>query len=76
MQAAGLPRGTPGGGTRKDERVIMTALRNGQRVEIRKLAKAVNLTPQALTRIIDELDRVGLVSRRGRRLSVAMPKSE
>jgi predicted NBD/HSP70 family sugar kinase len=53
---------------RYNERVVITALRNMGSASKSELAKAVKLTPQAVTRIIDELDRVGLVTRRGRRL--------
>jgi predicted NBD/HSP70 family sugar kinase len=64
-----MGKGSNSAGLRRyNERVIMTALRNMGSASKSELAKAVNLTPQALTRIIDELDRVGLVSRRGRRL--------
>lgn len=64
-----MGKGSNSAGLRRyNERVVMTALRNMGSASKSELAKVVNLTPQAVTRIIDELDRVGLVSRRGRRL--------
>lgn len=64
-----MGRGSNSAGLRRyNERVVMTALRNMGSASKSDLARLVNLTPQAVTRIIDDLDRVGLVSRRGRRL--------
>jgi len=53
---------------RYNERVLLAALRNLGSASKSDLAHIVNLTPQAVTRIVDDLDSAGLVSRRGRRL--------
>lgn len=53
---------------RYNERVLLSALRKQGSASKSELAKIVNLTPQAVTRIVDELDHAGLVSRQGRRL--------
>ena len=65
-----MSQGSNSAGLRRyNERVILTALRNKGSASKSEIARMVSLTPQAVTRIIDDLDRVGLVSRQGRRLS-------
>ena len=53
---------------RYNERALLTALRKAGQCSKADLARASNLTPQAVTRIIDELDAMGLVIPKGRRL--------
>ncbi len=47
----------------------MTALRNTGSASKSDIARLVDLTPQAVTRIIDNFEQLGLVSRQGRRVS-------
>ena len=47
----------------------MTALRNRGSASKSDIARLVDLTPQAVTRIIDNFEHMGLVSRQGRRVS-------
>lgn len=64
-----MSRGSNSSGLRRyNERVVLTALRDIGGASKSDLARIVSLTPQAVTRIIDELERTGLVSRTGRRL--------
>lgn len=64
-----MSRGSNSVGLRRyNERVVLTALRNKGSASKSDIARMVHLTPQAVTRIIDDLDSVGLVFRRGRRV--------
>jgi len=64
-----MGKGSNSSGIRRyNERVLLTTLRNLGSASKSDLAKAVNLTPQAVTRIVDDLDKAGLVSRKGRRI--------
>lgn len=64
-----MSKGSNSAGLRRyNQRVVMTALRKMGTASKAEIAKAVNLTPQTVTRIIDELDRTGLIARTGRRL--------
>ncbi len=64
-----MGKGSNSSGLRRyNERVLLTTLRNLGSASKSDLAQIVNLTPQAVTRIIDDLDTNGLVSRRGKRL--------
>ncbi len=64
-----MGKGSNSSGLRRyNERVLITALRKLGSASKSDLAQIVNLTPQAVTRIVDDLDEAGLVSRRGRRL--------
>ena len=53
---------------RYNERVILTFLRKYGTASKSDLARATQLTPQAVTRIVDDLERAELVVREGRRL--------
>ena len=64
-----MGKGSNSSGLRRyNERVLLTTLRNLGSASKSDLAQIVNLTPQAVTRIIDDLDSSGLVSRRGKRM--------
>lgn len=49
-------------------RVLLTALRRADAKSKAELARYSNLTPQAVTRIVDELEQSNLIVRRGRRI--------
>jgi predicted NBD/HSP70 family sugar kinase len=52
---------------RYNERVVLTTMRSLGRASKSDIAEAVGLTPQAVTRIVDELCSLGLVVRIGKR---------
>ena len=64
-----MGKGSNSSGLRRyNERAVLTALRKMESASKSDLARASNLTPQAITRIVDYLDNVGLVVKSGRRL--------
>lgn len=64
-----MGKGSNSSGLRRyNERVVLTALRKMGVASKSELAKLSDLTPQAVTRIVDELEDSGLVVREGRRL--------
>lgn len=66
---ATMSQGSNASGLRRyNERVILTFLRKYRVASKSDLARATNLTPQAVTRIVDDLESAELVIREGRRL--------
>lgn len=66
---ANTGKGSNSSGLRRyNERVILTTLRQKGAASKSDLARASNLTAQAVTRIVDEMEAEGLVMREGRRL--------
>src|SRR5690625_2605325 len=64
-----MSQGSNASGLRRyNERVILTFLRKYRVASKSDLARATNLTPQTVTRIVDDLEHSELVSREGRRL--------
>ncbi|WP_111643008.1 ROK family transcriptional regulator [Marinimicrobium alkaliphilum] len=64
-----MSQGSNASGLRRyNERVILTFLRKYRVASKSDLARATNLTPQAVTRIVDDLESAELVIREGRRL--------
>ena len=64
-----MSKGSNSSGLRRyNERAVLTALRKMESASKSDLARATNLTPQAITRIVDSLDNTGLVAKGGRRL--------
>ena len=64
-----MGKGSNSSGLRRyNERAVLTALRKMGSASKSDLARASNLTPQAITRIVDYLDHTGLVAKGGRRL--------
>ncbi|WP_051235441.1 ROK family transcriptional regulator [Marinimicrobium agarilyticum] len=64
-----MSQGSNSSGLRRyNERVMLTHLRKYRTASKSDLARATNLTPQAVTRIVDDLEQSGLVVREGRRL--------
>lgn len=64
-----MSKGSNSSGLRRyNERVLITSLRKMGEASKLELARLANLTPQAVTRIIDDLDAAGLVRQQGRRL--------
>lgn len=64
-----MGKGSNSSGLRRyNERAVLTALRKMETASKSDLARATNLTPQAITRIVDYLDTSGLVAKGGRRL--------
>ena len=64
-----MSKGSNSSGLRRyNERAVLTALRKMETASKSDLARASNLTPQAITRIVDYLEDTGLVSKGGRRL--------
>lgn len=64
-----MSKGSNSTGLRRyNERVLITALRKMGQASKLELARLSNLTPQAVTRIIDDLEVAGLVRPEGRRL--------
>ncbi len=64
-----MAKGSNSSGLRNyNVRVLLTALRRAGASSKAELARSSNLTPQAVTRIVDELERSNLVIRSGRRL--------
>ncbi|WP_444885546.1 ROK family transcriptional regulator [Microbulbifer sp. PSTR4-B] len=64
-----MGKGSNSSGLRRyNERVLLTALRKAGTASKSDLARLTNLTPQAVTRIVDELESTGMVMREGRRL--------
>lgn len=51
-------------------RVLLTAMRRADVISKAELARYSNLTPQAVTRIVDELEQSNLIIRQGRRFGV------
>ena len=64
-----MSKGSNSSGLRRyNERAVLTALRKMESASKSDLARASNLTPQAITRIVDYLENTGLVAKSGRRL--------
>lgn len=64
-----MSQGSNSSGLRRyNERVMLTYLRKFRTASKSDLARATNLTPQAVTRIVDDLEQAELVVREGRRL--------
>lgn len=64
-----MSQGSNSSGLRRyNERVMLTHLRKYRTASKSDLARATNLTPQAVTRIVDDLEQSELVIREGRRL--------
>ncbi|MBB3059590.1 ROK family transcriptional regulator [Microbulbifer rhizosphaerae] len=64
-----MSRGSNSSGLRRyNERVLLAALRQRGTASKSDLARSANLTAQAVTRIVDDLEETGLVLREGRRL--------
>ena len=64
-----MGKGSNSSGLRRyNERAVLTALRKMETASKSDLARASNLTPQAITRIVDYLENTGLVAKKGRRL--------
>ena len=64
-----MSKGSNSSGLRRyNERAVLTALRKMESASKSDLARASNLTPQAITRIVDYLENTGLVAKGGRRL--------
>ncbi len=64
-----MGKGSNSSGLRRyNERVVLTALRKMGAASKSDLARLSDLTPQAVTRIVDELESADLVMREGRRL--------
>ena len=64
-----MSQGSNSSGLRRyNERVMLTHLRKYRTASKSDLARATNLTPQAVTRIVDDLEQNELVIREGRRL--------
>jgi len=64
-----MSRGSNSSGLRRyNERVLLAALRQRGAASKSDLARSTNLTAQAVTRIVDDLEQTGLVRREGRRL--------
>lgn len=64
-----MSQGSNSSGLRRyNERVMLTHLRKYRTASKSDLARATNLTPQAVTRIVDDLEQSELVVREGRRL--------
>lgn len=62
-----MSKGSNSSGLRRyNERVLISALRNLGMASKFELARLSNLTPQAVTRIIDDLEVTGLVEQRGK----------
>lgn len=62
-----MSKGSNSSGLRRyNERVLISALRSLGMASKFELARLSNLTPQAVTRIIDDLETVGLVAQRGK----------
>lgn len=62
-----MSKGSNSSGLRRyNERVLITSLRRLGLASKFELARLSNLTPQAVTRIIDDLETVGLVEQRGK----------
>lgn len=64
-----MAKGSNSSGLRKyNVRVLLTALRRVKVASKAELARSSNLTPQAVTRIVDELEESGIIIRSGRRV--------
>lgn len=64
-----MSKGSNSSGLRRyNERVLITSLRKMGKASKLELARLANLTPQAVTRIVDDLEAAGLVRAEGRRL--------
>lgn len=64
-----MSRGSNSSGLRRyNERVLLATLRQRGTASKSDLARSANLTAQAVTRIVDDLEETGLVLREGRRL--------
>ncbi len=64
-----MSKGSNSSGLRRyNERAVLTALRKMETASKSDLARVSNLTPQAITRIVDYLENTGLVAKGGRRL--------
>ncbi|WP_191968592.1 ROK family transcriptional regulator [Cellvibrio sp. KY-GH-1] len=62
-----MSKGSNSSGLRRyNERVLISSLRGLGMASKFELAKLANLTPQAVTRIIDDLEQAGLVEQRGK----------
>lgn len=62
-----MSKGSNSSGLRRyNERVLISSLRRLGMASKFELAKLANLTPQAVTRIIDDLEQAGLVEQRGK----------
>lgn len=69
VDSEAMGKGSNSSGLRRyNERAVLTALRKMGTASKSDLARASNLTPQAITRIVDDLESTGLVAKRGRRL--------
>lgn len=63
-----MQRGTNAGGMRRyNERLILSAVRRMNGASKAELARATALSPQAVVRIVDDLDTIGLLFQAGKR---------
>lgn len=63
-----MRRGTNAGGMRRyNERLILSAVRRMNGASKAELARVTALSPQAVVRIVDELDKIGLLVQAGKR---------
>ena len=72
-----MSKGSNSSGLRRyNERVLITSLRKMGQASKLELARLANLTPQAVTRIVDDLEAVGLVRAEGRRFLLSRLDAE